>query len=159
MHVPPANGPVDHTPPADPSRALSDPPRFLATGALGDPTLRTPGSEIPEAVYAASDTESFGHLQARSPMDTLPTRNNPRIGLVVALLFLAILAATAIYLSRHSHTPASPQPASPAKSSTSSSTCQQFALLSSPHVSPAAPLTPAKRIKPQAERRKCSPPL
>lgn len=89
---------ISPEPPPPPGREA---PQFLSTGALQDPTLRTPGSEIPEAIYAASDTEAF-HIAGSGPA-TSP-RESRSFTLLLAALLIAIIAATIVYLYRDSHT-------------------------------------------------------
>ncbi len=97
-----------------------DPRQFLATGVFGDPTLRTPGSEIPEALYAASDAEPFDLRDSNSLPVAPASLDNPLLALLITLLLLAVIAATAIYLYRDTHAPHSGLPF-PQRNSRSSS--------------------------------------
>lgn len=113
---------------------LSDQPQFLSAGALQDPTLRTPGSEIPEAMYAASDAVPFeigsGTLQSGNDDSTIrtsgtcvivtpdtPVAKDRRLALLMVVLLLAIIAAVAIYVYRDSHRRSQPSSPAPVTSS------------------------------------------
>ena len=107
----------DPTPAPEPSSA-----QFLSTSPLQDPTLRTPGSEIPETVYAASDSQSLPpperdfHDRSRSNSKTTspPNLRNSRSLALVLALALAALVITAVcllrYLRRPSPNPVPPEP-------------------------------------------------
>ena len=79
-------------------------PRFASTEALQDPTLRTPGSEISEAVSASSYRETFPFNRPFGEPQERRRSPNPRLALLVGLILLAIAATTAIYLYRDTHT-------------------------------------------------------
>lgn len=88
--------------PHDPTSAHPDAPQFLSTGALQDPTLRTPGSQIPDSIYAASDSKSF-HLRNLSSAPSSREHSRRALALILAFLLLAILLATAVPLYRDTH--------------------------------------------------------
>ena len=92
-------------------------PLFLSTVPLQDPTLRTPGSEISDAVYAAEDAESFDLTPAQERLvDDLPKRNR-LVVLLVALLLIAVILGTAFYLYRATRKGVEPVPVMPSNSS------------------------------------------
>ncbi len=102
------NDPAPNSPPpSEPSSA-----QFLSTSPLQDPTLRTPGSEIPESIYAASDSQPLPTTPPDLPDHSkVNTRNSYRLALVLALA-LAAVVITAVCLLRYVHH-AAPDPAPP----------------------------------------------
>lgn len=135
---------------------LLDQPQFLSTGALQDPTLRTPGSEIPEAMYAASDAVPFeigsGTLQSGNDDSTIrtsgtcalvtpdtPVAKDRRLALLMVVLLLAIIAAVAIYVYRDSHRRSPP-------SSPASVTSSLRAPAASQSVTPKTPPDSSKEV-------------
>ena len=92
---------------------------FLSTAPLQDPTLRTPGSEIPEGVYAAGDAEPFDLPAApQRVLGALP-RDNRLLALLLALVLLAVILFTAIRLYRDTRKNVEPVPVMPSNSSLS----------------------------------------
>ena len=107
--------------PADPKvhGGVPEEPVFLSTVPLQDPTLRTPGSEIPEAIYAAADAESFDLPPVHERLvEDLPQQNRFVVLLIALLLIVAILC-TALYLYRTTRRDVDPVPVMPSNSSLS----------------------------------------
>ncbi len=106
---PSSRKPDEHSPQgSSPPATAPDPPQFLSASVLQDPTLRTPGSEIPEALFALSDAEPFNISPVlNAPADPTTPQVNRTLILGLALFLIAIILSTAVYLYRDTHPPAS----------------------------------------------------